>query len=252
MSNDLVIGAIALIVIFGLEGIFPYFPDRTGRIKHAVNHLCLAGMNGIVNLLFGILTVQAMLWARQYSIGMLYYLKMPWVQVALGFVIFDAWMYAWHRLNHEHSFFWRFHRTHHTDTQMDTTTALRFHPIEVLLSNILNILVLVIFGIGIKELLIYKVVFLPIILFHHSNVNLPEKYDRILRAVFVTPNMHRVHHSWQRFETDSNYSSVFSFWDRLFKSFRIKKDLPKIVFGLERYREPSWQGVKGLLLTPFK
>jgi len=253
MSNDLLVGAIALIVIYVLEGVIPYFPGRTGRMKHAVNNVLLASINGIINLGFGLLIVPLMLWSGQHSVGLLNSMDVdPLIRIIGGFILFDMWMYAWHRINHERLFFWKFHKTHHTDTQMDTTTALRFHPIEIVLSNMLNLVIFIILGLGIKELLIYKIVLLPVILFHHSNVNLPEKYDRILRAFIVTPNMHRVHHSWYRKETDSNYSSVFSSWDRIFRSFRLKKDLPEITFGLEKYREPQWQSLPWMLLTPFK
>ena len=253
MSSDLIIGAIALIVIYVLEGVFPCFPGRTGRMKHAVNNILLASINGIISFAFGVLVVQIMLWNGKHSIGLLNIIVAdPLISIIIGFILFDMWMYAWHRINHERLFFWRFHKAHHTDIQMDTTTALRFHPIEIFLSNVFNLVIFIILGLGIKELVIYKIVLLPVILFHHSNVNLAEKYDRILRTFIVTPNMHRVHHSWYRKETDSNYSSVFSLWDRLFKSFRLKKDLRQITFGLEKYREPQWQSLKGMLITPFK
>ena len=253
MSNDLIVGAIALVVIYVLEGVVPYFPGRTGRMKHAASNVLLAGINGIINFAFGFLIVPIMVWTGKHSIGLLNSMGAdPLSRIIIGFILFDMWMYAWHRINHERLFFWRFHKAHHTDTQMDATTALRFHPIEIVLSNMLNMLVFVILGLGIKELLAYKIVLLPVILFHHSNVHLPEKYDRLVRAVIVTPNMHRVHHSWYRKETDSNYSSVFSFWDRIFKSFRLKQDLHEITFGLEKYREPQWQTLKWMLLTPFK
>jgi len=253
MSSDLIIGAIVLIVIYVLEGVVPYFPGRAGRAKHALNNVLLASINGIINFGFGVLIVPLMLWSGKHSIGLLNSMgASPLGRIIIGFILFDLWMYSWHRINHERLFFWKFHKAHHTDTQMDTTTALRFHPIEIFLSNMLNLIIFILLGLGIKELLIYKMVLLPVILFHHSNVNLPEQYDRILRAFIVTPNMHRVHHSWSRKETDSNYSSVFSFWDRLFKSFRLKKDLPQITFGLEKYREPQWQSLKWMLLTPFK
>ena len=253
MSSDHIIGGIALIFFFVFEGVFPYFTGWTGRIKHGVNHLFLAGMNGVINALVGVLVLGVMILTQKNSFGLLYIFgESSVVRVLIGFVLFDMWMYAWHRINHERLFFWRYHKVHHTDMQMDTTTALRFHPVEIIFSNILRIYVFLILGLNLRELLIYETVLLPVILFHHSNVNLPEKYDKLLRTLIVTPNMHRVHHSWTRKETDSNYSSVFSFWDRLFGSFCLKEDPHDITFGLERYREPKWQNLWGLLITPLK
>jgi sterol desaturase/sphingolipid hydroxylase (fatty acid hydroxylase superfamily) len=253
MSSDLMAGAVALVALYVLEGVFPYFPGRRGRGKHAVNNILLAGINGVINLAFGVLIIRTMLWTGRHSVGLLNNVAAGSLgRLMMGVILFDLWMYAWHRINHEWRVFWIFHRTHHTDIQMDTTTALRFHPIEILISNILNLGIFILLGLNINELVFYKMIMLPVILFHHSNINLPESVDRIFRALIVTPNMHRVHHSWERFETDSNYSSVFSFWDRLFWSFRLRQDPLKITLGLDKYREPQWQNIKGLLLTPFR
>ncbi len=169
----------------------------------------------------------------------------------LAILLFDLWMYLWHRANHRISFLWRFHRTHHSDTEMDSTSALRFHFGEIVFSSILRLLVIPLIGISYAELLIYEIILQPIIIFHHSNIALPEKIDRVLRAVIVTPNMHRVHHSQIQTETDSNYSSIFSWWDRLAGTFKRREDTKAIVFGLTYFRKPQWQSFLGMLRTPF-
>lgn len=252
--NHLLISVFTLLVIFCLEGVFPHFKGRHGRLRHGLPNIILGSCNGFIMIvLFGGLTLQAINWAETYSFGSLRLLNVPWyAKVLLAFLLFDLWMYLWHFINHKNLFLWRFHRMHHTDFTMDTTTALRFHPGEIVFSSLLNLPVFILIGLSMRQLIIYRMFLQPIILFHHSNVALPERVDRIFRALIVTPNMHRVHHSQQWSETNSNYASVFSFWDRLFNTFRKREDTRTIKFGLKILPEPEWQRLSGLLLTPFR
>jgi sterol desaturase/sphingolipid hydroxylase (fatty acid hydroxylase superfamily) len=163
----------------------------------------------------------------------------------------DAWMYGWHRANHRIPLLWRFHRVHHSDPRLDVTTAARFHIGEIALSSTLRLAVFPLLGVALWQALLYEALLLPIIQFHHSNVALPERWDRLLRWVIVTPNMHRVHHSRFQPETDSNYSSIFSFWDRLARTFRQVHDARSLRIGLDEWDQEEWQTVSGLLRTPF-
>jgi sterol desaturase/sphingolipid hydroxylase (fatty acid hydroxylase superfamily) len=210
-------------------------------------------LNGlIVAVLFSSLTVWTMQWTWQNSFGLLNRLSWNgWSKGILAFVLFDLWMYLWHMANHRIPFLWRFHRTHHSDLEVDATTALRFHTGEIVFSSLLRCIIIPLLGIKFHQLLIYELCLQPVILFHHSNVALPEKIDRIFRTVIVTPNMHRIHHSQERFETDSNYSSIFSFWDRLARTFRKRADTRTLRYGLPYLQEAKWQTVLGLLKTPF-
>ena len=139
---------------------------------------------------------------------------------------------------------------HHTETQMDSSTALRFHPGEIVISSLLNILVVAVIGLSYEGLIIYKAVLMPVIFFHHSNVALPEKYDFLLKKLIVSPDMHRVHHSQIMRETNSNYGSIFSFWDKLFRTFVVRKNIKEIVFGLKEFTEQRWQSIPGMLRMP--
>ncbi|GAC1481070.1 MAG: hypothetical protein NVS1B13_02660 [Flavisolibacter sp.] len=141
-------------------------------------------------------------------------------------------MYWWHRFNHANTFLWRFHRFHHQDEEMNSTTALRFHTVELLLSYIFRLLLFPLFGFSIAAIVYYSLLFFPIVILHHSNLSVSVKTDNKFRKIFVSPNMHRIHHSNKREETDSNYSSVFTWWDRLFKT---NRESPKgeIHFGVE-------------------
>jgi len=205
----------------------------------------------IIGLFFAGATAAVTTWAEARRFGLLHWLSWPLaVKLALGVLLFDAWMYLWHRANHGIPFLWRFHRMHHSDPNVDVTTALRFHSGEIVLSSLLRLAVIPLLGLALWQVILYETLLLPVIAFHHSNVALPERWDRRLRWVIVSPNMHRVHHSdWQP-ETDSNFSSIFSWWDRLGRSFRLRRDVRVLRYGLREFDGEEWQRLRGLLLTP--
>ncbi len=242
-----------LIVIFVLEGVFPHYKNRTHRIKHAIPHILTALFNGLLTrLLLAVITIKIIAWASRFPLALTFSIPFfAYLKTVLIFILFDLWMYLWHMANHRISFLWLFHRAHHTDTDMDTTTALRFHPGELILSSSLRLPVLILLGMSFSEVVLFETILNTSTLFHHSNLAIPEKWDRILRAVIVTPNMHRVHHSVELLETNSNYTSLLSVWDRLFRSFRKREDTQTITIGLPRFREGKWQRLRGFLLTPF-
>ncbi|HSA59219.1 MAG TPA: sterol desaturase family protein [bacterium] len=244
------VGALALILC--LEAVFPLFQGRKERFRHIGRNLAVGLLNGILlALLFSTLTASVTLRAQETGFGLLSTLSCPpWAETLLALFLFDLWMYLWHRANHRIPFLWRFHRMHHTDDQLDVSSALRFHTGELVLSSLLRLAVVPLLGMSLSQLILYETLLQPIILFHHSNVALPERFDRVLRFLIVTPNMHRVHHSQERFETDSNYSSVFSFWDRLGKSFRRRPDPLTLRYGLPEFPDEKWQTVAGMLKTP--
>jgi sterol desaturase/sphingolipid hydroxylase (fatty acid hydroxylase superfamily) len=192
-------------------------------------------------------------WTEESRFGLLNQLSLP-PPIATGaaILLFDGWLYLLHRANHKFGFLWRFHRVHHSDPEMDATTALRFHTGEVLISSALRLAVIPLLGIALWQLLVYESLMMPVIMFHHSNVNLPEKVDRRLRVLIASPAIHRVHHSRARVETDSNYSIIFSFWDRMWGTFRTRRDGHPVHFGLDEYDGEEWQRVGGLLTTPFQ
>jgi len=242
-----------LTLFFFLEWTFPLFKGRKHRIRHALPNVWVAVINGlIISLCFSFATVWVIELSARYSFGILrmHYFHY-WVEFLLAFLLFDLWMYLWHWGVHQFPFFWRFHRMHHNDLEMDVTTALRFHPGEIIFSSIARLVILSLFGLELIHLVVYEICLQPIILFHHSNVALPEKVDRVLRAVIVTPNMHRVHHSEIPQETNSNYASIFSFWDRIFKSFAERSNVQDIIYGLESMRDSKWETFKVLMAVPF-
>ena len=162
--------------------------------------------------------------------GLLYYIP-QWGQLITGFLIADVFMYWWHRANHQVPFFWRFHSFHHTDKKLNTTSSVRFHAVELLLSYVFKVPVFAILGISPLTITVYGLIFLPVVILHHSNIRISKTVDKILRMFIVSPGMHRIHHSITKFETNSNYSSVLPYWDTLFKSYVPKSQKP-IVFGI--------------------
>lgn len=243
--------SIVLIGLFALEGLIPHYPGRTARLRHAAPHILAALLNGIIKwgFLSGI-TLGAIAWREGRSPGLAHWLPMAYMaRTAAVLVLFDLWVFFWHRANHHIVFLQRFHRAHHSDTAMDSTTALRFHPGELVLSAFIRLPVILLLGMSFAQLALYELILNLSVLFHHSNLALPEGWDRALRAVIVTPDMHRVHHSVEPDETNSNFSSILSVWDRLFKTFRMR-DTHTIILGLPVFREEKWQGFRGFLITP--
>jgi sterol desaturase/sphingolipid hydroxylase (fatty acid hydroxylase superfamily) len=242
----------ALIVIFLLEGVFPHYRGRAARVVHAFPHVLTAIMNGLLTwaILSG-MTMKAIAWAESHSLGLTHRFSLSSLEgTVLVFVLFDVWMYFWHMANHRIGFLWRFHRAHHADIEMDTTTALRFHPGELVLSTFIRLPVVILLGMSFAHLVLFELVLNLSTLFHHSNLAVPERWDRMLRTVVVTPNMHRVHHSVELNETNSNFTSLLSVWDRLFRTFRKREDTRSIMIGLPRFREEKWQRLWGFLITP--
>jgi sterol desaturase/sphingolipid hydroxylase (fatty acid hydroxylase superfamily) len=249
---------VVLLLLLTWESIAPFFLQfaraRADRTRHALRNLALGGLNALLN---GVICVglwwAVAHWAADHGFGLLRWFTLPaWPHWLSAFILLDLWMYGWHRLNHRMAFLWRFHRVHHSDPAMDVTTASRFHAGEIALSCVMRLPIIALLGIGLLELVVYESVMFAVVQLHHANVKLPDHLERALRVFIVTPNMHKVHHSnWQP-ETDSNYSSLFSFWDRLFRTFRLRADPRSLQFGLHELARPEDQTLKGLLTTPFK
>ena len=228
--------------------------DSADRFRHGLKNLVLGILNAVVVALFFVaLWWTTAEWAQAHHFGLLNWWPLPgWARLVAAFLLFDAWMYFWHRLNHRIPFFWRFHRMHHSEPRMDVTTASRFHLGEIVLSSILRVPIIALLGLKLWELALYEVAMFTVVQLHHANIALPAWLDRGLRVLIVTPFMHKVHHSRWQSETDSNYSSLFSFWDRLFGTFRLRAQPDTLQFGLDDFNQPEDHTLIGLLTTPLK
>lgn len=249
-----VMAAAALAIMWLLEGLIPMFEGRRERVRHDAPNVLLGVANAVVvAFVFAGATLVATEWARGNSFGLLHWLGIEGVwALALGFVLFDLWQYLWHRLNHHVPFLWRFHAVHHADRELSASSGLRFHTGEIVLSSCVRLAILPLLGMTVAQVLLYEAVLLPVILFHHGNVGVPARADRWLRWLIVTPWMHWVHHSDYQPETDSNFSSVFSFWDRIFGSFRLVADPRALTLGLEETERRDWATLPGMLAMPFR
>ncbi|MEX0929386.1 MAG: sterol desaturase family protein [Balneolales bacterium] len=257
---QIIVMAGILILLFLWESVHPFYAYFTGtfksRGKHATRNLIIGAINGLlVSMVFIGLWLSASVWAEENRFGIMHWLQdagdLPiWTHAAGAVLLLDFWTYSWHRMNHEIRFFWRFHSVHHSDNKMDVTTASRFHLGEIFFSSLFRIPLIALFGVYLWELVFYEIIMFGIVQFHHANIGLPERYDRVLRTVIVTPNMHRVHHSRWQPETDSNYSSLFSFWDRIARTFRLNPKPETIKPGLNELDREADQTVQGMLKTP--
>ncbi|GIV58140.1 MAG: hypothetical protein KatS3mg042_1053 [Rhodothermaceae bacterium] len=250
-----------LVVLLAWESFQPFMAlFATGRERglHLLRNLVIGAINAaVVGGVFAGLWVAASAWAEASGFGLMHVLGARWgwpgwAHAAGAILLFDAWTYAWHRLNHRVPFLWRFHRVHHADARMDVSTAGRFHLGEIVLSSLLRLPLIVLIGAYAWELLLYETMMFAVVQFHHANIGLPERVDRALRAVIVTPAMHKVHHSRWQPETDSNYSAFFSFWDRIGRSFRLRKNPREIRFGLDAFEAPDDETLRGMLRMPLR
>ncbi len=241
-----------LAVLWAWETWLPFFERRERRLRHAGRNLAVALLNTVVLAVAfstGITFVAG--WAQERGLGLLHVLGLgsP-ARLVLALVLLDGWMYLWHRANHTIPLLWRFHRMHHSETEMDVTTATRFHLGEHVGASVLRAGLIPLLGFEVWQLIVYDTLLIAVTMLHHANVSLG-RYDRWLRWLIVTPYMHKVHHSSWRPETDSNYSTVFSVWDRLARTFRMRADPKTLQFGLPEFPDPGWQTVWGMWKTPF-
>jgi sterol desaturase/sphingolipid hydroxylase (fatty acid hydroxylase superfamily) len=247
-----VVSVVLLAVFWCWETWRPFFGHREGRVRHAGHNLAIALFNAVIlGLVFGFVTTTVAGWTERNRYGLLHALGLDGpVRFVLALVLLDGWMYVWHRANHAIPFLWRFHRMHHSDRHMDVTTATRFHLGEHVGGAVLRLGLIPLLGLEVWDLVAYDTLVIAVTQFHHADISVG-RWDRWLRWLIVTPYMHKVHHSDWRPETDSNYSTVLSVWDRLFRSFRIRSDPNTLVFGLGEFTDPGWQSWWGMMKTPF-
>lgn len=176
------------------------------------------------------------------------------VSIIATLLFLDFAIYGQHILMHKWPLLWRLHKVHHTDLEFDATTAVRFHPLEIALSMLYKAICIVLIGGNPNAIIIFEIILNGAATFNHSNVRIPEQMDKILRWLVVTPEMHRIHHSAEPTETDSNYGFSVSWWDRLCKTYTAQPQQPQATMpiGLKAFRKQDELGFTQLLLIPFK
>lgn len=210
----------------------------------------------LVRFSFPLLPLSMAVIAQQEHFGLLhssiYNIPLA-IKIALSLLGMDFAMYMQHRWMHRYKILWRIHKVHHTDTEVDVTTGLRFHPVEYMMMMAVKLLAIMFLGAPVFAVFIFEVVLSSLTLFNHSNIQLPYVVNKYLRWIFVTPAMHRIHHSDIPFEHNRNFGFCFSLWDRLMNSYlpEAHQGAHHLVFGLETERAASSQTLSKLLRLPF-
>jgi sterol desaturase/sphingolipid hydroxylase (fatty acid hydroxylase superfamily) len=260
MSGEATIRLVFFLGVFLLVGLAEHFwPRRALTVPKGQRWFC----NGVIvvagyaaaRLVLPVMPVGVAEMAGLNGWGILNVLALPlWLKTILVILALDLVIYLQHRAFHRIPFFWRFHRMHHTDLDIDVSTGNRFHPLEILFSLVIKMGAVAILGAPVVAVVIFEVVLNATSLFNHGNLRIPADIDRWLRLMLVTPDMHRVHHSVIPRETDSNFSFNLPWWDRLLGTYR---DQPReghigMTIGLKEFRDAGRLGIGYLLMLPFR
>jgi len=243
-----------LAVMTALQALFPRRPLSLGYRRWPANLGIVVLDVLMLRLLLPAGAVGVALWAEQAGFGLLHAAGLTgWAAIVLAVLLLDLVIYTQHRVFHILPLLWRLHRVHHADQEIDVSTALRFHPLEILLSMAIKMAAIVLLGVPAAAVLIFEMLLNGMAMFNHSNVRLPLCLDALLRRIVVTPDMHRVHHSVIVGETNSNYGFNLSLWDRLFGSYRAQPEQghDAMRIGLPGMQSGRADGLKDLLLLPF-
>jgi sterol desaturase/sphingolipid hydroxylase (fatty acid hydroxylase superfamily) len=221
-----------------------------------VNNLGLVFLNSFfLRLIFPAAAVGVASVAEQQQWGLINFYELPYFfSVILTLVLMDFVIYLQHVMFHAVPLLWRIHRVHHADLDFDLTTGARFHPIEIILSMLIKFATIIVLGPPIIAVIIFEVILNTSSMFNHSNVRLPLKVDKVLRWFIVTPDMHRIHHSIEEDEANSNFGFNLPWWDRLFATYRHQPRAghEAMVIGIHRYRDPKLvEQIPGMLVLPF-
>ena len=227
-----------LLIFWIIEGAIPLLPlaYKKTKSRHALVNLGFTLIHLVIHTFLAIFIVILCDWCRANQFGLVYWLHAGILETVIISILvldlFGGWLV--HITEHKIYLLWRFHLVHHADNNVDVTTGLRHHPIESVLRGLFFFMGIFVSGSPVYAVMIYQTVLILSAAFTHANISLPRRLDSLLSYVFVSPNMHKVHHHWQQPYTDSNYGAVFSIWDRLFGTFK-KLDAKKIRYGLDRY-----------------
>ncbi|MGH2626641.1 MAG: sterol desaturase family protein [Anaerolineales bacterium] len=195
----------------------------------------------------------AMGWSAERGVGLVRLLALPPpLAAAFAFLSLDLSFYYWHRANHRLPFLWRFHNVHHIDPDLDVSTSFRFHFGEVGLSAAFRLVQITLIGVSAWTYAVYELAFHLNTIFHHSNLRLPIRLERLLNSLLVTPRMHGIHHSQVRAETESNYSVVLPWWDRLHRTLRLNVPQSRIEIGVPAYSRAEDNTLWQALSLPFR
>jgi len=232
---------LVLAALVGWEFAHPKRARPAARRARWPANLTLVVLNtALVRVVFPLGAAGVALWAAHKDWGLFNVVGAPgWMTFAVSLLVLDLAIYAQHVAFHHVPLLWRLHRVHHADLDVDVTTGVRFHPIEILLSMVIKVAVVLAIGAPALSVVVFEIVLNATSMFNHANVGMPAPFEQALRRIVVTPDMHRVHHSVWRDETDSNFGFNLSWWDRLFRTYRAqpRDGQETMTLGLPQYRD---------------
>jgi sterol desaturase/sphingolipid hydroxylase (fatty acid hydroxylase superfamily) len=242
-----------LIFFLSLELLVPYRPSSVSKFKRWINNLGLALFNSIlIQLLFSSAIVSTAVYVHIHKLGILNMVDAPsWLKILVTVALMDFMLYVWHLLNHEVPLLWRFHRVHHSDLNMDVSTATRFHFGELSISAVIKISLIFFLGASSLGVLIFESLLVLCAQFHHSSLKVPKWFETILWILFVPPSMHRIHHSVIIKERNTNYGTIFSLWDRILGTLLSKVNQARIHIGVGAYQRADGLNFFHLMAMPF-
>ena len=248
--------AAVLLVMLGWEVLAPRRTLMVPRRVRWMSNVALSFINtAVLRFVFPLLAVGLAELMASQSWGLFNVLVLPvWLELIAAVVLLDLAIYVQHVIFHKVPMLWRLHRLHHADIDFDVTTGVRFHPIEIVLSMLIKFAVVTLLGPAAVAVMVFEVLLNATSMFNHGNVRLPVALDTWVRRFVVTPDMHRVHHSVHRYETDSNFGFNLAIWDRVFATYRAQPDdgHEGMAIGIETFRERSEYGLLRLLAQPFR
>ena len=252
----LVIFILIFLLMLGLESVFQRHPTVDSKTRRLKINLALTGIDIlVVRIFFGAAALGASQFAKEKGWGLFNYLELPeGLEALLCIVILDLMIYIQHVMFHVIPFFWRFHVVHHSDLDLDVSSGLRFHPLEILVSMFYKIGLVFALGPSPIAVLVFEAILNGMSQFSHSNITLAKSLDRLLRYLVVTPDMHRIHHSIEKGETNSNFGFNLSIWDRALGTYvnNALKPQPRIIIGVNAFRSSEEVSFKNLLMMPFR
>jgi sterol desaturase/sphingolipid hydroxylase (fatty acid hydroxylase superfamily) len=252
LSTPLIVLGV-FVLLFAVEKFFPLRESKAGLIARLIvnGSFSLAAFLVVATVVrpSALLTLH---WASARPFGLLHIAPLPaWAQFVVGFLLLDLSFYYWHIANHKIPWLWRFHNVHHIDPDLDVSTGFRFHFGEVLLSTFFRVFQVGLIGMSFATFAVYETVFQANTLFHHSNLRLPIRLERLLNRFLVTPRMHGIHHSQVRGETNSNFGVVSCWWDKFHRTLGLNIPQSKIRIGIAAYASPEDNRLWRAFFMPF-
>lgn len=245
-----------LIILVCAEFVFPLAKRKCTRVRQWLVNLAMAIIDTVaLKLLFPLLAVGVAHHASEHSMGALNVLELPsFVSIILSLLMLDMLIYCQHVFMHKIPLLWKLHRVHHTEIGLDVTSAVRFHPIEMIISMLIKMLFVLLLGVPVVAVIIFEALLNALALFNHSNIKLSVGLERFLRRIIVTPEIHWIHHSERAEEANSNYGFNLIVWDKIFSTYTDKPvlDYPEMEQGLREFGLKESLSLSELLALPFQ